>query len=496
MGPNYTTSGDLKTSEDWGSKIISATIDQHEFHTVGNGSSYVQTIFLRAHPFDLSVWGGLEDGWILDSCFQEVELITERILFSWCYSDHEPLESHIYPEGPDQEFFSTHMAGDGSWLGAWDFWHINSVDKNEENDYLICGRHDDQIMKIAGEGSPNGLPGAVLWKLGGDSNQFEYEDDFVFSRQHDVRYISTAEVGTVFSIHDNAWEGEGMSQSGSCSSGKIIRINNATMKAKLLREYRHPEGRLSMSGGSMQMLPNNNVLMGWGFIRDITEFSYDGKVLFHAHLEDREQEGTANYRNYKYEWNGLPATDPKLIAYSKFCNRDAALVAYVSWNGATNVTRWRFEVSEFKEGPWLPAGTFNTDGFETEAILSRTFYPHVRVQALDRRGRVLRKSTTATFVPNQDLHGICDRRGCNYPSGDFYLYEARDSSAASCEKRYSLPIIGFVLAVVCIELCSWFYTLILGAGTSHTMSAAHSGVTYKMLVAQRFRDSDQVEAHG
>lgn len=468
VGRNYSSTGDIVTGMVADNftrfEYIKSPTDSHEFHAVGNGESYVQTVYARK-THDLTPWTDRNVTWVLDSCFQEIEFVTERIIFSWCYLDHLPLETHIYLDlhDPNQTTFHTTYAGDGTWFAAWDFFHVNSVDKNAEGDYLISGRHADQIMKIAGPSSPNGLPGAVLWRLGGPSNQFEFRDNFTFSRQHDARFVSTTEEWTWFTVFDNAWEGDAgpLIRSANYSSGKLIAVNNVTMKASLIQEYPHPEGHLCRSGGSVQMLPNKNMFVGWGFNREITEFAHDGTVLFHAHLEMAEGPNVNNYRNFKFQWTGEPAAPPKLLAYARQCAKgvDSPLVAYVSWNGATEVESWHFRVSD-TPGHWIDAGIFEKTAFETKAVLSDWFWPRVHVEALDSNGRVLSSTIARTFVPNSAIAADCDAEGCSRE--EHRTYDAMFSCADDCAMRHrTSSAVAFATLLICIELLSLLASAII-----------------------------------
>lgn len=58
--------------------------------------------------------------------------------------------------------------------------HINSVDKSPEGDYMISARYTNAIYKISGK------DGRLIWTLGGPNSSFTLEENFNFSRQHDV----------------------------------------------------------------------------------------------------------------------------------------------------------------------------------------------------------------------------------------------------------------------------------------------------------------------
>ena len=49
---------------------------------------------------------------------------------------------------------------------AWDYFHINSVDKNADGDYIISARDACSVHKI------NGTDGSIIWRLDGKNSSF------------------------------------------------------------------------------------------------------------------------------------------------------------------------------------------------------------------------------------------------------------------------------------------------------------------------------------
>lgn len=154
-------------------------IDKHEGQVINDGKSALFQIY-QPVPRDLSAYGGDEDHqWIVDAVFQEVDLDTDEVVFEWHSLEHVP-PSH------SNISLTSGQAGNGYGSSeAWDYFHINSVDKNEERDYLLSARDVNSIYKI------DGRTGEVLWRLGGRNkhNDFKHLDDEVaFSFQHHARY--------------------------------------------------------------------------------------------------------------------------------------------------------------------------------------------------------------------------------------------------------------------------------------------------------------------
>ena len=173
--------------------------------------------------------------------------------------------------------------------------------------------------------------------------------------------------------------------------------------------------------GSMQLLPNGNVFVGWGSNAEISEFDSNANLLFHALLHPDNE--LVMYRGFKYPWTATPHWPPKLVVYSAMCDvsRESPLFAYVSWNGATEVHSWRFYRSKSgRNGPWISFGSFFKRGFETRVKLGARDGPplprYVMVEALDRNAIVIGATVSKTFVPTEQIQTQCDETGCFNPA--------------------------------------------------------------------------------
>jgi arylsulfotransferase ASST len=86
------------------------------------------------------------------------------------------------------------------------------------------------------------------------------------------------------------------------SRGIVIEIDEEKMSATLLQEYTPPEKLLTTSQGNVQLLPNANVLIGWGSAPFISEYSYEGELLFNAHFPPDVE----SYRVFRFPLTGHP----------------------------------------------------------------------------------------------------------------------------------------------------------------------------------------------
>ena len=397
MDKHYRT---VKTIEAYGAGTSS---DMHEFKMTpySHGTSMLTTVY-QPRQYDLTtnpkfnIKGGM--GWIAEGVFQEIEIDTGRLLFEWRSLDHiDPGEVWTWPH-------STDTSGEGTteWH-PWDYFHLNSIDKNKDGDYLLSARHACAIYKISGK------DGSVIWRMGGSKPDFE-QTNFVFSYQHHARWISENNTHTVLSFYDNA--ANIFNSTDDHSHGLIVEIDHMERKATMLKRWGAPDtkgGIRSNSQGSMQILPDGNVHIGWGEKAFWSEHTPEGLPVLYAKLA-YPASGVPSYRSGKYNWTGIPLTKPALWTFSKYGQGKTAF--YVSWNGATEVRSWNFFTSDSPSGPWTLVGNEPKFGFET-LHWAKDYAEWTYAQALDAAGRVLEDSAIArTFVPSDKLRKHCGDGWC------------------------------------------------------------------------------------
>jgi len=271
---------------------------------------------------------------------------------------------------------------------AWDYFHINSVDKDADGNYLISARDANAVYKI------DGRTGDIIWQLGGQSSNFTLGPQVEFAFQHHARFLAKSENGgqEVISLYDNSAHG---TENGhghevhfyNISRGKIIEVNTDTWQAEIVQAFHPPDDLLSKSQGSTQVLPNGNVLVNWGSEGAITEFTSDGTPIFHAYMDSGFLGlGVENYRGFRYNWTGIPHEAPAIVALQD--DESGSTNIYVSWNGDTRTKWWRFY--EFRDrGRRSFLGQAQRESFETVLTVDRADIKTVQAEALDAEGEVL-----------------------------------------------------------------------------------------------------------
>jgi hypothetical protein len=325
--------------------------DLHEF-LISPQDTALLTAYVPVRT-NLSPIGGPEYGAVWDGVAQEVDIETGRVLSEWHSLEHVSIEES-YVKRPDDPYY------------LYDYFHLNSIDVDHDSNLLISARNTCTVYKVERNS------GEVLWRLGGKKSDFEMGPGTQSAWQHDAR---RHEDGTI-TVFDNGARPKVHDQ----SRGIVIEIDEEKMSATLLQEYTLSEKLLTTSQGNVQLLPNANIFIGWGSAPFISEFSYEGKLLFNAHFPP----DCESYRAFRFPWKGHPTDAPAVVA--EF-GPEEKVTLYASWNGATEVATWEVLAGP-RPGQLESVDSFPRHGFET-AMLVQTSDPYVAVRAKDRFGQVL-----------------------------------------------------------------------------------------------------------
>ena len=139
------------------------------------------------------------------------------------------------------------------------------------------------------------------------------------------------------------------------------------------------------SQGSVQMLEDGNLMIGWGAEPYVSEYTAAGTLVYDAHLP----KGAESYRSYRFPWSATPTNAPAIAAAA---GANGTTSVYASWNGATTVASWRV-LAGTSAKTLAPTTSAAKSGFET--TISTPGKPaYVAVQALGAAGEVLDTSPT------------------------------------------------------------------------------------------------------
>jgi hypothetical protein len=326
--------------------------DLHEFQIAPDGEALIDA-YVPVH-MNLSKYGGPKNGTVLDCVIQRIDIKTNRVLWEWHALGHIP--------------FSNSYAGPTT-AEPWDFFHLNSIQQQPNNNLLISSRNTWAVYLI-GE-----TKGSIIWTLGGKHSSFNMGSGTNFEWQHDARMIG--QTLTVF--NDGA-----LPQEESESSAKEILINRASLTATLEHSFTHSPPLLAGSQGSAQTLSNNNVFVGWGSEPEFSEYTPSGQQIFNGSFPL----GVTSYRAYRFHWQGQPGVAP---AMANQPGRTGGVTVWASWNGATTVGGWRVLGGPKPSSLHVLDADTRSQGFETQMVLHSE--PHYfAVQALGQKGHVLHTS--------------------------------------------------------------------------------------------------------
>jgi hypothetical protein len=329
--------------------------DLHDFRITPQNTALI-TIY-RNTTANLTSTGGSKHGHVIDSVVQEIDLKTGKVLFEWHSLKHVPTrDSYITV---DTQFAKSDQ-------GYFDYFHVNSVTKTADGNYLISGRNVDAAYKV------DAKTGKIIWQLGGKHSDFKMGQGTRFAFQHDVEphpdgTISVFDNGASPKVHDQ-------------SRVIVLRANERTKTVTLVKQFTHDPPISAQAEGNSQLLPNGDYFVNWGFGGAITEFAPNGDVVFDAKLPPEVE----SYRGFRFAgWHGRPLTKPA-VAVAKDKGR---LKVFASWNGATDVARW-IALAGPSAKKLKKAGQSQREGFET-TINAKGSGPYVAARALDAHGHVL-----------------------------------------------------------------------------------------------------------
>jgi Arylsulfotransferase (ASST) len=330
-------------------------VDMHEYRLTPDGTALF-TCYPEVVPADLSAIGGASNGRVLENIIQEVDIRTGKLLMEWRSLDHVPIsETFRKPADP------------------LDYLHANSIDIAADGNLLVSGRHTWSVYKL------DRRTGEVIWRLGGKRSDFAMGKGSQYSWQHHARAIDP----TTISVFDNG--ADGATSSHSQSRGVLLSIDEAARTVRLSAAYEHPDRLVANAMGSVEKLPNGNVLIGWGEEPCATEFAADGTRLSDAVFPV----GQKSYRAFRLGWKGTPRNAPAIAARPG--PTDTSLL-FVSWNGATEVTHWQVHAGSSAKH-LRPVGVLRRTGFETPVSLNTT-QGYAAITALSSSGRPLGTSAT------------------------------------------------------------------------------------------------------
>lgn len=233
---------------------------------------------------NLTSMGGPAHQKVIDGVVQEIDIATGKVLFQWDSADHVPYPDSHQPLPPSANI-------------PWDWFHVNAVHLDTDGDLLVNSRFTWTTYKVSRR------TGAVIWQLGGKQSSFRLaaapgqvldKAGEIFAFQHDPEAIGHDE----YTFFDNE-SAPSLGQQLPYSRVVTVRLNLATKVATLVSSADQPERQLAEAMGNAQTTGSGDLLVGWGTLPYISEFSPSGRLLFNAQLPP----GVSTYRAYLLPWH-------------------------------------------------------------------------------------------------------------------------------------------------------------------------------------------------
>ncbi len=243
--------------------------DIHDFHMLSDGSYYIMSYDTENLDMRSIVNDGYSNALVTGGIIQKFDA-HKNLVFQWRSWDNFEITDATH------ELLSAPLI---------DYAHINAIEPLDDGNILISSRHMDEITKI------NTLTGEIIWRLGGENNQFTFlNDEERFSHQHAIRMLPNGNI----TLFDN-----GNFHSTPHSRAVEYKIDEFNKTVELVWQYRNSPDNYGFALGYVQRLPNGNTLIGWGAsIPSVTEVKPDGTKVLELSLPT----GMYSYRAYKFDW--------------------------------------------------------------------------------------------------------------------------------------------------------------------------------------------------
>jgi hypothetical protein len=334
-------------------------VDLHEFRLTSQGNALIGI----TDPVRRIIGGRAVT--VIQYVIQELSLVrdahgihTGRVLFQWRSLRHVPVSESYLPR-----------PGFGT---PWDYFHGNSIAQDSDGNLIVSARNTWAVYKI------NVKTGKIMWQVGGKGDRTLRVP---WCYQHDAVPLGHDE----YSVFDDAGAdpdcepGPGQHP----ARGILFRVEQSTHPAelRLVRAYTHAPPINPLVAGSVQRLADGDVLIDWGDVPEITEYSPDGHTRMDLSLS------AWSYRGLRFAWDGQPLTRPAVAAQVSSLHTDV----WASWNGSTEVAAWQALAGSSASTLHAVGHPVLKRSFETPIVLQHR-YRTVKVEALNASGQILATS--------------------------------------------------------------------------------------------------------
>jgi hypothetical protein len=259
--------------------------DEHECILLPDGHYFLIALDYRTVNMSQIVPGGQTNATVIGNHVQELDE-NDNVVFEWRSWDNFNIADAVYENLTNSTI---------------DYVHMNSIAIDYDSNIVVSSRHLSEVTKI------NRKTGEVMWRFGGENNQFTLVDDiYGISYQHDARPVPGKP--DQYTIFDN-----GNARSPNFSRVVEFKIDTAAMTATKVWEYRHSPDYSTHWMGNAQRLANGNTFVDWADnpLPKAFEVTPSGEIVYQANF----QQSMPCYRAFRFDWESIVKV-PYLVAES------------------------------------------------------------------------------------------------------------------------------------------------------------------------------------
>ncbi len=297
---------------------------------------HVLILIVDPQTVDLTQYGGKADATVTGVIIQELDA-ERNVIFEWRSWDHFQItdaDEHISLTSSDVDYV-----------------HPNAISRDDDGNIILCCRALCEVTKI------NSETGEIMWRLGGENNQFSFINDNIpehFKFQHDAHRAYNGNL-TLFN--------NGKFITPQRSSAKEYKLDEVNLTATLVWYYEHPD----VSGnpvygpamGSSQKLPNGNTIISWGSISSntdrptLTEVDSNKNITWEMKFDEY---GQSCYQVHKYLWRPCEVVKPTSVEVVKITTNSAK----VQWSSVNNAVSYDLLYRKVGKSDWKIKNTTGT----------------------------------------------------------------------------------------------------------------------------------------
>ena len=242
--------------------------DVHDLLILPNGNyallGYVSTTMDLSELFIFKKNGsqGLTSAMVKSGVIQEITP-DNKVVFEWYAKEHYQFD--------DIDTFYVNNLYDIDWT------HFNALEYDLDGNYMVSVKHFNEITKV------NRKTGAIMWRLGGNRNQFGFlNDSLKFLGQHHIKRLSNRFI----TIFDNGFN-RGVFHP---ETAKEYRIDEFNKSVTLIWSHVNNPKQWSHGYGSVQRVPGKTTLISYGRSDQgmvlFNQLNVKGRVIFEVKGKD------------------------------------------------------------------------------------------------------------------------------------------------------------------------------------------------------------------